>query len=128
MDNIFGERLKQVRIENHKTQEEVAKQIKITRATLSRYEKGEIEPPINTVADLANLFNVSLDWIAGNSEIKDPNINSNKLLELYNSLSSEHKIQVFSFINYLKYLTDNSLDAFSKGILDNSKNYPSRKK
>jgi len=57
--------------------------------------------------DLANFFNVSLDWLAGNSEIKDPNINSNRLLELYNSLSSEHKIQVFTFINYLKYLNDN---------------------
>lgn len=120
MDNIFGKRLKQLRKENNKTQEEVSKQIEITRATLSRYEKGEIEPPITTVMDLANYFNVSLDWLAGNSEIKDPNINSNKLLELYNSLPSEHKIQVFTFINYLKYLTDNSLDVFSKDILKNS--------
>jgi len=107
MDNLFSKRLKQLRKESNKTQEEVANQIKITRATLSRYETGEFEPPITTVMDLANFFNVSLDWLAGNSEIKDPNINSNRLLELYNSLSSEHKIQVFTFINYLKYLNDN---------------------
>jgi len=107
MDNLFSKRLKQLRKESNKTQEEVAKEIKITRATLSRYETGEFEPPITTVMDLANFFNVSLDWLAGNSEIKDPNINSNRLLELYNSLSSEHKIQVFTFINYLKYLNDN---------------------
>lgn len=113
MDNKFGERLKQLRIEKNKTQEEVAKQIKVTRATLSRYEKGEIEPLITTVADLASFFNVSLDWLAGNSEIKDPNINSHKLLEIYNSLSSEYKIQVFSFINYLKYISDNPTNNFS---------------
>ncbi len=112
MDNIFGKRLKQLRIETNRTQEEVSKEIKVTRATLSRYETGEFEPPITTVADLANYFNVSLDWLAGNSEIRDPNINSHKLLELYNSLPSEHKIQVFTFINYLKYLNDNPLDNF----------------
>lgn len=116
MDNVFGKRLKQLRKENNKTQEEVANQTKITRATLSRYEKGEIEPPITTVMDLASFFNVSLDWLAGNSEIKDPNINSSRLLELYNSLSSENKIQVFTFINYLKYLNDNPIDRFSTDI------------
>lgn len=120
MDNIFGKRLKQLRIESNKTQEEVSKKIKITRATLSRYEKGEMEPPITTVMDLASFFNVSLDWLAGNSEIRDPNINSSKLLELYNSLPSEYKIQVFTFINYLKYLNDKNSVNFPKDIWSNS--------
>ena len=43
MDNIFGKRLKQLRIETNRTQEEVSKEIKVTRATLSRYETGEIK-------------------------------------------------------------------------------------
>lgn len=120
MNDTFSKRLKQLRKESNKTQEEVSKQLKITRATLSRYEKGEIEPPITTVMDLANFFNVSLDWLAGNSEIKDPSINTHRLLELYNSLPSEHKIQVFTFINYLKYLSDNSIDNLSSDILGNS--------
>lgn len=119
MDKEFGKRLKQLRIEANKTQDQVAKRTNITRATLSRYEKGEIEPPITTVIDLANFFNVSLDWLAGNSDIKDPNINSHKLLDLYNTLSSEHKIQVFTFLNYLKYVSDNHLDHLVADITDN---------
>ena len=105
MDNIFGKRLKQIRTELNQSQEEVSQKIKITRATLSRYERGEIEPPITTVAEIARYFNVSLDWLSGNSKIKNPLITSNNLLDLYNSLSYENKIQAFSFMNYLKYIT-----------------------
>ena len=109
MDNIFGERLKQIRKECNKTQRDVAEHTKITCATLSRYETGEAEPAINTVRTLASYFNVSLDWLAGNSEIKDPHINSNNLLNLYNSLSNNQKEQVFTFINYLIFMNNTNL-------------------
>ena len=73
MDNTFGNRLKQLRKENgNVSQEDVAKSININRTTMSRYESGDMEPSINMVVDLAKYFGVSLDWLAGYSEIKDP--------------------------------------------------------
>lgn len=129
MDNIFGNRLKLLRKEkNHITQEEVAKQVNITRATLSRYESGEIEPTINTVIDLAKFFNVSLDWLAGYSDIRDPRITTSNLLELYNSLPGEYKVQAFNFLHYLKFISTNSFYTFKQEEVDGisiSTNIPS---
>ena len=108
MDETFADRLKYLRKEKgNVTQEEVAKSVNISRTTMLRYEKNEIEPNISTVVDLAKYFGVSLDWLAGYSDIKDPYITSNNLLMLYNSLSAEYKVQAFNYLQYLSFISNN---------------------
>lgn len=47
------------------TQEEVAKYLHITQSTYQHYENERAEPNISTLCKLADLYNVSLDYLVG---------------------------------------------------------------
>ncbi len=73
MDMIFGERIKQLRIDRKWTQEFVSEKLNISMGALSRYETGMYEPKsLDLVKDFAELFNVSTDYLLGKSEIRNP--------------------------------------------------------
>jgi transcriptional regulator with XRE-family HTH domain len=55
------------------TQGDVAKVLKIPRSTYSNYELGNREPDFDTTEKLAQLFNVSVDYLLGRAD--DPLIN-----------------------------------------------------
>ena len=57
------ERLKELRIENNLTQTDVANHLHIRQNTYSQYETGVRELPIQTLIDLAKLYDVSTDYI-----------------------------------------------------------------
>ena len=70
---IFGERIKQLRIENKWTQEYVCEKLNISSGALSRYETSMYEPKsLDLVKDFANLFNVSTDYLLGKTDIRNP--------------------------------------------------------
>lgn len=46
--------------------------IEITKSHLSRWENGKNTPSIRYAAYLAAYYNVSLDYLAGNTDIKTP--------------------------------------------------------
>lgn len=47
------------------TQEEVAKYLNLTQSTYQHYENERAEPNISTLCKLADLYNVSLDYLVG---------------------------------------------------------------
>lgn len=57
--------LKQVRLQANKTQAEIANIIGTNQNTYSNYETEKTEPSIKTLIDLANYFDVSLDYLCG---------------------------------------------------------------
>ena len=70
---IFGERIKQLRIENEWTHEYVCEKLSISSGALSRYETSMYEPKsLSLVKDFANLFGVSTDYLLGKSDIRNP--------------------------------------------------------
>lgn len=70
---IFGERIKQLRLENKWTQEYVCEKLNISSGALSRYETSMYEPKsLDLVRDFANLFNVSTDYLLGKSDVRNP--------------------------------------------------------
>ncbi|SFX78080.1 Helix-turn-helix [Thermoactinomyces sp. DSM 45891] len=64
---MLGERLKKARLRTKLMQKEAAEQIGISNVTLSHYEKGDRNPDPDTLAKLANLYKVSVDWLLGRS-------------------------------------------------------------
>lgn len=52
--------------------------------------------------DLCEKYNISLDWLAGNSDIKYLDQTPGKLTEVYNSLSECSRAELFSYAMYLK--------------------------
>ena len=57
--------LKEARKAAGLTQKEVAIKLNVTAATYSRYENGLIQPDPKTLLKIANLFNVSIDFLLG---------------------------------------------------------------
>ncbi len=70
----FGDKLKQLREASGLKQEELGKIVNLSKATISRYEANTIEPNNETLKLIANYFNVSIDYLLGNSDTQNPYI------------------------------------------------------
>ena len=67
---MFGERLKETRKELKYSQEKVAEMINISRSNISKYETEDLEPNIETLKMLCDLYKVSADYIIGRTDDK----------------------------------------------------------
>ncbi|WP_195985978.1 helix-turn-helix transcriptional regulator [Clostridium sp. D33t1_170424_F3] len=73
MKEILAERLKQCRKEKGLTQGEVAIYCDITEKTYQNYELITREPKLEILLKIAELFNVSLDYLVGRTDEKQVN-------------------------------------------------------
>ncbi len=62
---MYGQRIKDLRIENNMKQADLAKMLNISQSTIVKYEKEQLEPNINTLRALADIFLCSIDYILG---------------------------------------------------------------
>lgn len=60
-----GEQITYLREQKGLTQEELASKLGISRSALSHYEKNRREPEFQVLSDIADLFEVSLDFLFG---------------------------------------------------------------
>ena len=61
-------RLKELRKEKGYTLEQMANDLNTTKVTLSRYENGTREPKSETLNQLSDYFNVSIDYLFGKTD------------------------------------------------------------
>ena len=80
----------------------MADELEIDKSTVSRYETGKTEPNLQNLIKFAQYFDVSIDWLAGLSNIKESYITPNNILKLYNNLSDSKKKEAYRYLNYLK--------------------------
>ncbi len=57
--------LKNLREDNHLTQEQMAQRVMVTRQAVSRWETGETQPNTDTLKLLSKAFNVSINTLLG---------------------------------------------------------------
>ena len=60
-DNIFGKRLKDLRIQEGLSQEKLGKELGFSNQTISCWETGSREPDLETLLRIAHYFEVSLE-------------------------------------------------------------------
>jgi transcriptional regulator with XRE-family HTH domain len=77
----FKDKLKQYRIENHLSQEELASKLFISRTLISKWENGVIYPSYSNMEKLAQIMNVSIDYLLSNEEAKLMTLNANSRKE-----------------------------------------------
>ena len=65
MENIFCERLKELRIEKGVGQIELSKAIDVSKGIISLWENGLREPKLSNLIALAKFFDVSIDYLVG---------------------------------------------------------------
>ncbi len=66
--NKLGKRLKELRLNNNVMQKEMSETIGIAPRTLRGYEGGTREPNIDKLIEIADYFDVSLDYLVGRSD------------------------------------------------------------
>lgn len=65
MAETLGDRIKRLRKNKDRTQEQVATALLLNRRAVSSYEKNEREPSLETIVLLARYFHVTTDYLLG---------------------------------------------------------------
>lgn len=81
----FGQRMIQVRKEKNMSQEQLAKALKATPTTIGRYERDEVKPSIEVALKIAQVLEVSLDYLTGYSKTA---LKDKKMIERINTILS----------------------------------------
>lgn len=69
--NVVGERLRLIRMQHGYTQREIAELANINPITYSGYENKISQPSLDAMCRIADVYNISLDYIAGRTDIAD---------------------------------------------------------
>lgn len=113
----FAERLRQLREEHNWSTRQLSKLTGISHSAITYYEMGERNPKREALEAIADTFNVDMDYLLGNSDIRnryrfnlqifgDPEQlgeTEKKLLALYNKI--EDKEGLLRFIERLSALS-----------------------
>ena len=89
-NNIFGNKLKLLRLRAGLTQAELAERINISASAVGMYEQGRREPDNETLLKLCLALNASVDYILGMSK------------NIYSSSNSEVDMIIADFISFLE--------------------------
>lgn len=98
----FAERLKELRKQAHLTQVELAKQLGIGQSSYADWERGKKKPTQENLVKIAQVLNVSIDYLVGNSEEITDELDNIELLFRMNS----------------KGLTDEEKEIFKKELIE----------
>lgn len=69
MGNILGNRIKALRNEAELTQEEFGDKLNVTKVAVSKWELGKRSPDTEMLIKIADIGNVSTDWLLGRTDI-----------------------------------------------------------
>lgn len=70
--DMFYKRIADLRTDRDLTQQQVADMLQCNRQVYARYERGIREIPVSMLIALAKYYNVSIDYITGQTDTKDP--------------------------------------------------------
>lgn len=65
---MLNKRIKELRISHGLNQVELAKQLSVTKQTVSNWENNNIQPSIDMLVKISEYFSVSTDYILGRSD------------------------------------------------------------
>lgn len=101
----FKDRLKEARISNNMTQEQVAEKIGVAKSTFTGYEKGNSEPNMLTISKIMNVLKVDANFL-WQDEMNDLGGNpmqlkydEMKVIEKYQSLDEDGRKFIHTVID-----------------------------
>lgn len=106
---MFAKRLKELRDENGISQAKLAELTNITQQAIGKWETGKSTPDPEMIVKLANLLDVSTDYLLGNTNIRRPikTIPFNTFNELKGVIPDEE-------IQALKTITESVIEKYKK--------------
>jgi transcriptional regulator with XRE-family HTH domain len=100
----LAERMKQLRVTRGLTQEQVGKVIGVSKATIMKYEKGEIKNLKRTsVQKLSEFFGVTPQYLLALTDEKEPTLDAMEedLVNRFRALTNAQKIIVYKSVDRL---------------------------
>lgn len=109
---MFNDRLKELRIKKGLTQEELAKEIHVSRSAICKWEMGNGIPSEPNIEGLCNFFNVSEEYLLDRKDLKNFIYRANNLRKKATIISLCGMIIpifliIFSFVGIFKQLYTN---------------------
>ena len=108
----LGMRLKNLREGRDMKQIQVAKLLHTSQQNYSKYENAQVELPLAILVELADLYDVSVDYLLGRSStqkeldiIVQQQIGDRSIIDLINdieSLNTNHRLSLLDYLDYLK--------------------------
>jgi len=81
--------LRLLRDEKRISQQKLAEMLNTSQQNIFKYEKTDCEPDISTLIKIADIFNVTVDYLIGNSEIRDKGAKLNAV-----ALTEQEKLHI----------------------------------
>lgn len=94
----FGKRLTEVRKLRKLSQDELGKRVDVHGAVIGRYERDEVKPSIEMAKALAEVLEVSLDYLVGSTDTLLEKAVVNKILDIQ-KLKPNDKEHVFALLD-----------------------------
>ena len=100
----MSNRIKQLREEINMTQIRLSIELDVTQETVSGYENGKYYPSVKSLLKMAELFNSSIDYILGFSDIKRAVSNEDlsqdevRIINLYRKMDKVQKESAYAFM------------------------------
>jgi transcriptional regulator with XRE-family HTH domain len=94
----FGKRLLDARKRKGISQDELAKHLGTKGPAIGRYERDEMKPSIEAAAKMAELLDVSLDYLVGKTDVLIDSKMMTRIMEIQ-KLNSEEQKTVFTFLD-----------------------------
>ncbi|MGN1298308.1 MAG: helix-turn-helix domain-containing protein [Clostridia bacterium] len=113
--SILGNRIKKERENLNLSREELAKKIGVSYSAIAMYEQGNREPNNEIILKMCEIFDCTMDYLMGNSDIKtlNPETNLDNIKKFY-----EEKAETLLKNKYINELTNlNLTDSEIKNII-----------
>lgn len=101
------ENLKTLRKAKNLSQQKLADILHVSQQSIYKYENDITSPDIETLTNMSNFFDTSIDYLVGNSNVSrkieelfpnDLNLDESKLIENYRQLPTPYKKLIQSLI------------------------------
>ena len=100
---MLGNRIRERREHKRLLQKEVANYVGVSQQAVARWEKGETEPDSETLIKLAELFECSVDYLLGRTNISTPieTLAAHRTDDLLKELPENARQSLIEFQNYI---------------------------
>jgi transcriptional regulator with XRE-family HTH domain len=92
----LGQQISILRKKNKISQNELGKKVGTSGDIIGRYERNEVSPSIDVVVKIADILNVSIDYLVGKTDIELDNKILNRIIEIQKLPEEEKKSILFN--------------------------------
>ena len=100
-------RIKELRKEKHFTQIRLSIELEVSQEAISAYEKEKYYPSVETLLKLSKIFNASIDYILGFSDVRYPQLPDR---------SDAYERQLFYLVSNMDDVSREKLLSYAEGL------------